>query len=166
MEELTEEVKDLTKQSGRLVHEFLAHSYFVYLASVVIGFAADLIWPIKFSFMFQIPLGVFFILIGTFLSVWAQMASGKGAPIRNVAAADVQHHHFKFGPYTFTRTPTQYGLFGMTLGLSFLYGFFFMALTSVIAFLLGKFVFIKKQEKHLAKKYGSAYLEYKKQVKF
>ncbi len=158
--------RDPHPQSGRMVHEFLAHSYLLYLAAVVIGFGADLLWPIKFSFPYDMELGFFFILSGTVLAVWAQYASGRSSHLRNVAPEDIQHRHFNFGPYTYTRTPTQYGLVLMVIGLSLLYGFTFMLATAIVAFILGKFFFIKKQEEHLARKYGAPYLEYKKHVKF
>lgn len=156
---------DPKQASGRKVHELLAHSYLIYLGSVVVGFAADLIWPIKFSFPSQMTLGMVTILTGTLLAVWAQNSSKRGAPVRNAAGESVEGDHFRFGPYMFTRTPTQYGLFFMTLGLALLYGFTFMLASSVVAFLLGKFFFIRKEEHHLAAKYGDAYLAYKKRVR-
>lgn len=156
---------DSKQASGRKVHELLAHSYLIYLGSVVVGFAADLIWPLKFSFPHQLELGMVAILVGTILAVWAQSSSRRGAPVRNAAGESVERRHFAFGPYMFTRTPTQYGLFFMTLGLALLYGFTFMLASSIVAFLLGKFFFIQKEEQHLAAKYGDAYLAYKKRVK-
>lgn len=152
--------------SGRLVHEFLAHSYFIYLAAVVIGFGADLLWPVQFSFPFQQPIGFVAIILGTMLAVWAQYSSGSTSGARNIPTEDIQHHHFRVGPYSFTRTPTQYGLSLMVVGLAVLYGFFFMLVTAVIAFIAGKWFYIPKQEHHLEQKYGAPYLEYKKKVKF
>ncbi len=164
----TSHMEELEAKSGRLVHEFLAHSYLIYLAAVVVGFGMDLIWPVTFSAPYLQPLGFGFIVLGTVLSVWAQASSEKGGHIRYAKkeAEELRHDHFSFGPYRFSRTPTQYGLFLMTLGLALLFGAFFMVCTTLIAFLLGKFVFIKKEERHLAKKYGAPYLEYKKKVRF
>lgn len=156
---------DPKQASGRKVHELLAHSYLIYLGSVVVGFAADLIWPLKFSFPHQLELGMAAILLGTVLAVWAQSSSKRGAPVRNTAGDSVEHRHFAFGPYVFTRTPTQYGLFFMTLGLALLYGFTFLLGSSIVAFIIGKFFFIRKEEKLLATKYGDAYLAYKKRVR-
>ncbi len=159
-------MEDIQQTSGRLVHEFLAHSYFIYLAGVVVGFGADLIWPVTFSFPLLEPLGFLCIIIGTLLAVWAQTSSEKSGHIRNAAADNLAHDHFRYGPYKYTRTPTQYGLFLMTLGLALLFGAFFMVCTTIIAFIMGKFFYIKKEERHLAKKYGEPYLEYKKKVRF
>lgn len=155
--------------SGRMVHEFLAHSYFIYLASVVVGFGLDELVPVRIGALaspVMQPIGLVCIMLGTALAVWAQTSSQKGASIRNAEINNLKHNHFKFGPYMFTRTPTQYGLVLMTFGLGFLYASFWMLALSVVAFLLGKFVFIKKEESHLANKYGEAYLEYQKHVKF
>ncbi len=155
--------------SGRLVHEFLAHSYFIYLAAVVVGFGLDELFhvnvPILSNPAMQ-PVGFAFIILGTALAVWAQTSSERGAAIRNAEQNSLKHDHFRFGPYMFTRTPTQYGLLFMTFGLALLLGSFWMTLLIIVAFLLGKLVFIKKQEHHLAQKYGAAYLEYKKRVRF
>ena len=152
---MDEQLKKIEQASGRLVHEFLAHSYFIYLAAVVIGFGLDMIWPVNFAYPWTQPVGFFLIILGTILSVWAQAASEKGGHARN--GGDLGHHHFKFGPYSYTRTPTQYGLFLMTLGLALLFGSVFMVVTTIIAFLFGKLFFIKKQEEHLEKKYGEPY---------
>lgn len=165
-EDVVAEVSGIKNHSGRLVHEFLAHSYLIYLASVVVGFGADLIWPIHFTFAHAEAVGLALIVLGTVLAVWAQTASGRGAKVRNAAGESVERDHFRFGPYGVTRTPTQYGLFFMTAGLAILYGFLFMLLTSIVAFLAGKLFFIRKEEQHLAEKYGDAYLQYKKRVRF
>jgi protein-S-isoprenylcysteine O-methyltransferase Ste14 len=159
-------MEDLKQKSGRLVHVLLAHSYFIYLAAIVIGFLLDERVPVRFSSVLLLPVGITFIMLGTILAVWAQFASGKGASSRNGKPDSIVHGHFRVGPYMFTRTPTQYGLALMTIGLAFLYGSFWMAILSIAAFLIGKFFFIKKQEQHLAQKYGAPYLEYKKNVKF
>lgn len=163
---MEEEIKKIEVASGRLVHEFLAHSYFIYLAAVVVGFGLDLIWPLEFDAPWLSPLGFTLIVLGTVFAVWAQASGEKSGHIRNTEAENLAHHHFSFGPYKFTRTPTQYGLFLMTLGLAFLFGSFFMVAATIIAFLMGKFFYIRKQEYHLAKKYGAPYLEYKKKVRF
>ncbi len=161
-------MEEFEQASGRLIHEFLAHSYFIYLAAVVVGFGLDLVIPVKFSFPLQQPLGLLFIMLGTLLAVWAQVSSDQSGQLRykELETKTIHHDHFRYGPYKYTRTPTQYGLLLMTLGLALLFGAFFMLCTTLFAFLVGKFFFIKKEESHLAKKYGEPYLEYKKKVRF
>ncbi len=163
---MDDEMKNIGDVSGRLVHEALAHSYFMYLAAVVVGFGLDLFFPITFSFPLLQPLGFLAIILGTALAVWAQASSEKGAHVRNTETENLSHDHFRYGPYSFTRTPTQYGLFLMTLGLGMLFGAVFMICTTIIAFIIGKFFYIKKEESHLEEKYGQPYLEYKKKVRF
>lgn len=154
-------------ESGRLVHIVLAQSYLVYLVAIVVGFALDIVKPIPFSFPALMPLGMLCIMFGTFLVIWAQKAAHKSEKARNDSATEkICRDHFCVGPYVFTRSPTQYGLSFMALGLAFVYGSFFMVIFTGIAFLLGRFVFIRKQEFHLERKYGDPYVEYKKHVKF
>jgi len=153
--------------SGLKVHEILAQGYLLYIGAIIIGFVLDIIHPLRFSFPFMQPAGIALIILGTVLIFWAQRASGRSAKNRSVPSPDmICKDHFCVGPYVFTRSPTQYGLALLVFGLSLLYSMTFMLATGLIALLLGKFVIIRKEEKHLAQKYGAPYLEYKKQVKF
>lgn len=159
--------KSIERESGRLVHQILAHSYILYLGAIILGFAIDIASPTTaFSFPLLIPLGLVLILAGTALAFWAQHSAKKGSAKRNSETEKICRDHFCVGPYVFTRTPTQYSLFMMAIGLGFLYGSLAIVILSLVAFFVGRFVFIPKQEHHLAKKYGDAYLEYKKIVKF
>lgn len=155
-----------SSKQGLDVHEVLAHGYLVYLLAIVVAFGAGYLWPIKFSIPEFIPLGFLLIIIGTLLIFWAQRTSGNTAHYRNVPSEKVCRDHFCVGPYVFTRSPTQYGLFIMALGLALMYGSLYMVITTVIAIIIGKFIIIPVEEKHLANKYGAPYLEYKKHVKF
>ena len=151
--------------SGLAVHQVLAVSYAVYLAAVFVGFILEIFWDIKFTSPLFVPIGFVCIMLGTFLAFWAQYSSGRTAKSRGEKDS-VTHSSFLVGPYHFTRSPTQYGLLLMTLGLSFIYNSMIMVITTIIAFLLGKFVFIPMEERHLAKKYGQSYEDYKKKVLF
>ncbi|KKP71662.1 MAG: hypothetical protein UR70_C0021G0015 [Candidatus Nomurabacteria bacterium GW2011_GWB1_35_20] len=51
------------------------------------------------------------------------------------------------------------------LGFGIITNALFIIIFSVISFIITKFVFIRKEEKILAEKYGIPYLEYKKSVK-
>lgn len=157
-----------TQNSGLMVHETLAQGYLLYILAIIAGFALDILHPLRFSFPLMDPIGVFLILGGTALIFWAQYASGSTSKNRNtdIGMNQICKDHFCVGPYVFTRSPTQYGLALMVFGLAFIYSMTFILITGVIALLVGRFIVIRQEEKHLAEKYGEAYLEYKKQVKF
>lgn len=153
-------------ESGRLVHQILAHSYMLYLGAIILGVALDMIFPVRFSVPFLAPVGMLLIVGGTLVVGWAQKSARRGSQVRNENKDKVCRDHFCVGPYVFTRLPTQYGLSIMAIGLALVYGSFFMLITTIVAFLIAKFVFIPRQEFHLEKKYGDAYLEYKQHVRF
>jgi protein-S-isoprenylcysteine O-methyltransferase Ste14 len=73
---------------------------------------------------------------------------------------------FSKGPYRFTSTPTNFGLFFLMLGFGMVANSFFIMTCSCVAFIIARFVFLTQEEKVLAEKYGRPYLEYKKMVKF
>ena len=73
---------------------------------------------------------------------------------------------FSRGPYRYTRNPTNFGLFLLMLSFGIIMNALFIIVFSVLSFIFNKFIFIKKEEEILAKKYGTPYLEYKKSVKF
>jgi protein-S-isoprenylcysteine O-methyltransferase Ste14 len=101
-----------------------------------------------------------FLIFGTFLIFWAQKSS------HSFKKETINKEIFCNGPYCYTRTPTHYGLFLLTLGFGMINDAFFIVIFSIISFIITKFVFIRKEEKILALKYGEPYLEYKKTVKF
>ena len=148
----------LQKQS---VHKILAHSYSVYFIFFLISVCLDFVFNFKFFNNFiAIPSGFIFLLFGTFLVFWAQKTS------RHLDVENVTKETFCHGPYRYTRSPTHWGLFLLMLGFGMIANAFFIVLFSIISFLITKLVFLKKEEKVLAAKYGTPYLEYKKSVKF
>lgn len=143
------------------VHRVLAHSYATHLVLFLVGVVLDLIFNFKFFYgSFVVPLGIFFLIFGTFLIIWAQKTS------RNLDKSNISIETFRQGPYHYTRTPTNFGLFFLVLGFGLIINAFFVILSAFISFLISKFVFLAKQEKLLALKYGTPYLEYQKTVKF
>ena len=143
------------------VHKILAHSYSIYLFLFLLGICADLIFNIKiFNNPTVVSFGFVFLVFGTFLIIWAQYTS------RNLNKETLNKETFCHGPYRFTRMPTNFGLFFLTLGFGLVINAFFVVLSTFISFIVAKFVFIEKQEKVLAEKYGAPYLEYKKLVRF
>jgi len=74
--------------------------------------------------------------------------------------------HFCRGPYCYTRIPTQWGLFFLMLGFGIVANALFVILFTILAFFISKFVFMGEHDRILVEKYGDAYAEYKKLVKF
>jgi len=98
--------------------------------------------------------------LGTLLIFWAQNTS------RNLNTQNLTKETFSKGPYRFTSTPTNFGLFFLMLGFGMVANSFFIIVFSCVAFLIARFIFLEQEEKTLAEKYGAPYLEYKKMVKF
>ena len=105
-------------------------------------------------------LGLPFLIFGTFLIFWAQISSHK------LNKENMNKETFSKGPYRYTRGPTIFGVFLVMLGFGITTNALFVIIIAILAFLINKFTFIKKEEEILAEKYGIPYLEYKQSVKF
>src|SRR3989338_4301880 len=144
------------------VHWVLAHSYSVYFILFLIGICLDLVFDYKiFRDSIMIPLGFFFLILASFIILWAQKT---GRDLRKVK--EIKAEHFCRGPYCYTKIPTQWGLLFLMLGFRIITNSFFVIIFTIISFLISKFIFMGKHEKILTEKYGTSYLEYKKLVKF
>ncbi|MFA6585947.1 MAG: isoprenylcysteine carboxylmethyltransferase family protein [Candidatus Paceibacterota bacterium] len=160
-------VWDTTEQSGsknlhkNKVHKILAHSYLFFFISFLFSLFLDFIFPVKiFDNSAISSIGAILLVLGTLLILWAQKTS------HNLNKDNLTKNSFSHGPYRFTRSPTHYGLFLLILGFGFVTNAFFIIVFSVFSFFITKFIFIRKEEKILAEKYGAPYLEYKKSVSF
>lgn len=151
------------------VHKVLAHSYATCFFFFLIGIYLDLVFSARggsafggkvFNSSITIPIGFIFIIAGTFLVFWAQKTS------KNFKKENITKENFSQGPYRFTRTPTNFGIFFLMLGFGMVTDAFFIILFSFVSFLIAKFFFLKKEERILSEKYGAPYLEYKQSVKF
>lgn len=143
------------------VHKVLAHSYIFHFISFLTGLIFDFLFPLKIFEKFTIgPLGLLFLVVGTFLILWAQKTSHK------LNKENISKETFSQGPYRYMRSPTNLGLFLSTLGFGLIINSLFIAFFSVFSFIISKFVFIRKEEEILTQKYGTPYLEYKKSIKF
>lgn len=156
-----EEKIDLnTKESKDGVHGILAHSYSAYFISFLVGVLLDLILKLKiFNFDLMEEVGIFMIILASLLIFWAQKTS------RNLKIEDLKKENFSKGPYAFTRSPTHWGLFFLTLGFGIMTGAVFVVISTIVSHIISRFIYLKKEEMILEKKYGAPYLEYKKSVK-
>lgn len=150
------------KHKHHAVHSFLAYSYLVYFFTLIVGITLNTFSPIKvFDISVMSPIGLVLLLLSSILILWAQSSSTD-----LLHKEDVTYTHFLRGPYRYTRMPTHFGLFLAIMGFGFIINSFFVIILTLIAFLITKFTFLKKQEDELEKKFGDAYREYKKKVKF
>lgn len=146
-----------------IVHIVLSHSYTVFLLAVILGVIFDILIPTSYfgNYIFQY-VGITLIILGSLLIYWAQRTTNctkkeeleKGILVRDFAR----------GPYKYSRNPTHIGLTTMALGLGFTINSVFSVVFVIIAFLITKIVFIKKEEALLEKRYGDDYCNYKKKV--
>ena len=146
---------------GGMVHNILSHSYTVFLLAVVFGLILDVFIPI---YIFNDPIyqyiGLSMIVLGPAIIYWAQSTSNA----TKVGNRNLTERNFERGPYKYSRNPTHIGLSIMTIGLGFLLNSVFSILLVAVASLITKFIFLRKEEGLLEKRYGQAYLDYKKKV--
>ena len=139
------------------VHKILANSYFFCFLAFLVGLFLDFVFPFKFLKQYAIvitPIGEFFLILATIIIFWAQKTS------RHLKKDNIKKETFSRGPYYYTRTPTAWGLFFLTLGFGLLTSAFFVVISSFVSFFVSKLFFLKKQEEILAKKYGVPYFKW------
>ncbi len=151
---------DNPKNKVKSVHHILVHSYGMYFALFLIGVALDIALKLKiFATSVMVPTGLGLLSLATLIIFWAQKTS------RNLNKENITKETFCKGPYCYVRSPTHWGLFLLMLGFGVIANAIFVILTTLISFLVSRFVFLNQEEIILEKKYGEPYLEYKKQVK-
>jgi protein-S-isoprenylcysteine O-methyltransferase Ste14 len=145
------------------VHHVLAHSYSIYFIFLLLGISLDMIYPIEiFDGEVARAIGFLFLIFSSIIIIWAQKT---GRDFRNIGE-EVKTEHFCRGPYCYTKIPTQWGLLFLMLGFGLVTGAFFVVVFTFVSFLVSKFVFMTKHDVILKAKYGQAYEEYTKKVKF
>jgi protein-S-isoprenylcysteine O-methyltransferase Ste14 len=134
----------------------------MFMLALVAGLVLHLVFeiPLFVSGAYQY-LGVVLIIIGTYLVWWAQSTTRK---TKQEMSQTQPSRDFARGPYKYSRNPTHIGLTLTTLGLGLILNSFFIFVVTIIASLISKYIFIKKEEALLEEKYGDEYREYKKTV--
>lgn len=156
------EEKENNHRKGE-THFVLVHSYIIFLFAVVLGVLFDLLLKKKiFSDNIYQYTGFLMLIISSILIYWAQSTSSN---YKEKANKNNLESHFEQGPYKYLRSPTHFGLFIMTLGLSLIINSLFSFIFTILAYIISKFFFLKKEEEILEGKYGEVYTEYKKKVK-
>jgi protein-S-isoprenylcysteine O-methyltransferase Ste14 len=109
-----------------------------------------------------------FLIVGFFWSIWANIEiykRGKGSPVpfKDTHTLNV----VSSGPYKYTRNPMIFGYVLIWIGLGVLINSFFLTVGFALIILIVLIVIVKVwEEKNLEKRFGSHYLEYKKNVSF
>lgn len=155
--------KDKIYLQKQNVHKILAHSYVAHFLLFLFGVFLDMLFKLRVFTDFAMTassVGATLLICGSVLIFWAQYTS------HHLNKENITKETFCNGPYRYTRTPTNFGIFFMTLGFGMIANSFFVILFAFISFVVAKFVFLDKEEKVLAAKYGAPYLEYKKSIKF
>lgn len=160
---INEQEEEFNVYRKDMVHFILAHSYFIFLFSVIFGVLFDTFLNKK---MFSHPVypyvGFLLMVIGSLIIYWAQKTSSRYK--KNIGKSD-RRSHFEFGPYKYSRSPTHSGLFILTLGFGFIINSFFSVALTIIAQIITKAFFLKREERLLEKKYGQVYSNYRKKVR-
>lgn len=149
-------------QNG-MVHFILVHSYLIFLFSIILGVFFDTFLKEKMysSHIFS-NIGILMLILGTILIYWAQKTSSN---YQERKITDEKKSIFEFGPYQYSRSPTHFGLFIMALGFSLIINSLFSIIFTILAYIITKLFFLRKEEKILEKKYGEIYTDYKKKIK-
>lgn len=154
--------KKNTKPNG-VVHFVLLNSYLIFLVAIILGAFLDPILNKRlFSHTSYQITGFILLFISSVLIYWAQKTSLN---YKEKKHKNESRSFFESGPYRYLRSPTHLGLFIMAIGFSLIINSFFGVMLSIIAHLITKLFFIKKQEEILEEKYGQVYRDYKKKVK-
>ncbi len=143
------------------IHIVLSHVYTTHFVLFLIGVSLDAFFHFEF---FSGPIiksiGILFLILASSMIFWAQRTS------RNLPKEDIKAESFCRGPYRYTRSPTHFGLSFLVLGFGMVANAFFIFLSTLVAFIIAKFVFLHREEEILERKYGAPYLEYKNKVRF
>ncbi len=108
------------------------------------------------------------LIVGFFWAIWANIeiykrGNGSPVPFKDTHTLNV----VSSGPYKYTRNPMIFGYVLILIGLGVLSNSFFMTVGISLIILIVLIVVIKVwEEKNLEKRFGSQYLEYKKNVSF
>lgn len=148
----------------RTVNGILTESYMVYVFFLIAGILTN------YFFKYQIKIegieffGLFLMVFGTFLAIWAQNASKKFKQKR--ALRQIDYYDFMYGPYKYMRSPTHLGIFVTAMGYAFISKSVINVVFVFLAFLVTSLFFIPCQQRILKKKYSVAYDQYLKKVIF
>ncbi|HPS21460.1 MAG TPA: methyltransferase [Candidatus Paceibacterota bacterium] len=143
------------------IHRVLAQSYLVYLFALFAGLIFSAAFPVKIHVSdFLLSLSAVILMLSSVLIFWAQKST------KNFKKENITKESFKKGPYRYLRNPTNIGIFLLMLSFGVIVNSVSVILFTIVASFFARFVFLRKEKSLLEKKYGKAYIEYKKDVIF
>ncbi len=152
---------DIRKEN---VHSILAYSYSVYFVAFLVGVGLYFLVPSDPATETMGIIGMIILGLGTLLVFLAQSTSRASRPHRTEGS--LTEKEFARGPYAHTRSPTHLGLALLILAFAFFANSIVIGLVALLAYVITRFHFIKKEEALLEAKYGDAYRTYKAQVRW
>jgi protein-S-isoprenylcysteine O-methyltransferase Ste14 len=156
--------RDLGSPDPDVANLGLLRPPFLYLASIVLGLVAHLLWPARLvPASLGTPLGAVFTLgaVALFVSaVRTFRAAGTPVPGNRPTTTIVRR-----GPYRFTRNPIYLAFSLLQLGLSLWVNSLGLLVTLVPAMGLMSLVVIPREERYLEARFPSEYLAYKASVR-
>jgi len=155
--------KGINYNMNGITHFILLNSYLVFFFAFIIGAFLDPIFKITiFSNHIYKDVGFAMIILATIIIYWSQKSSKDSIKKYNKGLIE---SFFEFGPYKYLRNPTHLSLFFLTFGFSLVINSFFGVVLNIVAYIITRLFFLKKQERVLSVKHGQVYDEYKKRVK-
>lgn len=152
------------RHKEKTISQLAMYPLTLFLIGLSLGLVIDLFFPVRLmSKPIFSMLGFLLIVASSVLVFWTQGISHKFRKLGK--QVEVESHHFKRGPYRFSRHPSYLGVTFLLIGFGMLINSVMVLLFTLITFLVIHFVFIEKEEKRLEQKHKHKYLEYKKSVR-
>lgn len=146
-----------------IIHVILSYEYSLFLVAIILGLLCDHLFHTKIIGNVDLSyIGVFMIFIGSSLVYWAQRSTSVP---KSKTEEERKTDFFYKGPYKYSRNPTHFGLFVMSLGLGLILNSVFSIVFILITHIIAKYSFLKKQDKILEERYGDQFSSYKNKVK-
>jgi len=142
----------------------LARPPLVYLVSIALGVALQLVEPLTFvPAPLALPLGAALVAIAGALFVWSVLTFRKAdtpvpgnQPTTTIVGT---------GPYRFSRNPIYVAFSLLQLGIAVWLNSIWLLVTLAAAVALMHVVVIHREEDYLERKFGAQYLDYKRAVR-
>ncbi len=135
----------------------------LYLASILIGVALQLIWPLPLLSTAGTPLGIGVILLALLL-FWVSVREFRAAGT-SVRGNQPTNAIVSSGPYRFSRNPIYVSFSLLQLGIALWVHSLWVVLTLLGSLTLMTLVVIAREERYLERKFGALYLDYKASVR-